>query len=489
MTFKHAKFEDSPVMRSLEKVAQEKGMIKNDPVVKTAAKKALPSLIPSDSLLDNVMRLCATLRERGFVKQAEDVEDNLIAYKQAQTMYGVSKEEGKDLVEFAHPDGSHKLEGVDAKDDGAVFEDILDQMAKSIEVVQKKPTGKLSEAEKAIEAVKQVVGASFLGSKKAGVENIDLAPGLWGRIVSMFGGSSGTIPLAGEGAAAGTAGAAGAAAVGTAASVAAIALSAVVGGYIGYEIFESKFYATDLKKAGDNLLSQYSDVESDASTTMHVAATSFSAELNASLASAGRAVALAQDPKPENLQGVKDYIDHLQEASNYAYKLMSMSREAYNPSGLKPGESGGEHWYSNITHGLLSGFRDVEIAASNFINVAQKGIADARLVLSKIMQGLQAKAAAQTAASGGGKVETLTNDIASLMKSIGLYQARLKVTRPANYAVLNNWLGKAYTELNNISTDFQKNDYKSDDKVLSHYQEMFSDIKNKVNAFEGKYNV
>jgi hypothetical protein len=162
MTFKHVKFEDSPVMRSLEKVAHEKGMIKNDPVVKTAAKKATASLIPSDSLLDNVMRLCAGLRERGFVKQAEDVENNLVLYKQSQAMYGVSKEEGKDLVEFAHPEGSHKLEGVDAKDDGAVFEDILDQMAKSIEVVQKKPTGKLTEAQKAIQAVKVVLGATPL---------------------------------------------------------------------------------------------------------------------------------------------------------------------------------------------------------------------------------------------------------------------------------------------------------------------------------------
>jgi hypothetical protein len=149
-------------MRSLEKVAQEKGMIKHDPVVKTAAKKDPVNLIPSDSLLDNLMKLCAGLRERGFIKQAEDVENNLVAFKQAQTMYDVSGEEGKDVVEFAHPEGSHKLEGLDAQNEGAVVEDILDQMAKSIDVVEKKPTGKLTESQKAIEAVKVILGATPL---------------------------------------------------------------------------------------------------------------------------------------------------------------------------------------------------------------------------------------------------------------------------------------------------------------------------------------
>lgn len=161
MTFKHVKFEDSPVMRSLEKVAQQKGMIKADPIEKTAAvKKTTTSLVPSTSLLDNVVRLCAGLRERGFQKQAADVEAHFAQYKQAQTLYETHKEKGEDVIEFAHPEGSHKLENVDA--DEAVFEDILDQMSKTLEKVEKKPTGKLTESQKAIEAVKVILGATPL---------------------------------------------------------------------------------------------------------------------------------------------------------------------------------------------------------------------------------------------------------------------------------------------------------------------------------------
>jgi len=163
MTFKHVKFEDSPVMRSLERVAQQKGLVKADSLQKTAvAKKIVSNLVPTESLLDNVLRLCVGLRERGFDKQAEDLETHLSNYKKAQTLYETSPEKGEDVIEFAHPEGSHKLEGVDAKDDGAVFEDILDQMAKSIEMVNKKPTGKLSEAQKAIQAVKVTLGAAPL---------------------------------------------------------------------------------------------------------------------------------------------------------------------------------------------------------------------------------------------------------------------------------------------------------------------------------------
>jgi hypothetical protein len=160
MTFKHVKFEDSPIMRSLERVAQEKGLVKAQPLNKTAAAKKT-DLTPTTSLLDNVLKLCAGLRERGFEKQANELEVHLVNYKKAQTLYETSPEKGEDLVHAAHPKGSHKLEGVDAADEGSVVEDILDQYAKSLEMVNKKPTGKLSSAE-AIEAVKVTLGAAPL---------------------------------------------------------------------------------------------------------------------------------------------------------------------------------------------------------------------------------------------------------------------------------------------------------------------------------------
>lgn len=153
MTFKHVKFEDSPVMRSLERVAKEKDLVKLEPLTKTATQKKV-NLTPTTNLLDNVIRLCTGLRERGFEKQANELEVHLVNYKKAQTLYETSKEKSEDLVDAAHPEGSHKLKDVDS--DEAVFEDILDQMNKSLEVAEKNPTGKLSNA-KAIEAAKKAL--------------------------------------------------------------------------------------------------------------------------------------------------------------------------------------------------------------------------------------------------------------------------------------------------------------------------------------------
>jgi hypothetical protein len=52
---------------------------------------------------------------------------------------------------MAHPKGSHTLEGVSGD---AVFETIIDQQLKDIKMVEKKPTGKLSNAREIISAVK-----------------------------------------------------------------------------------------------------------------------------------------------------------------------------------------------------------------------------------------------------------------------------------------------------------------------------------------------
>lgn len=153
MTFKHTKFEDSPIMRSLEKVAQEKGLIKADSIQKNAFTKA--DIIPNTNLMNNILKLCAGLRSKGFDKYADDLEVKLLNYKQAQTMYETSKETGEDLIQAAHPKGSHKLENVDSKE--ATVEDILDVHLKMTEVVGKRPTGKLSTAA-GIKAIKKALG-------------------------------------------------------------------------------------------------------------------------------------------------------------------------------------------------------------------------------------------------------------------------------------------------------------------------------------------
>lgn len=155
MTFKHVKFEDSAIMRSLEKVAREKGMVKDEPMTKTAS--AQLDLTISSNLMENVLKLCAGLRANGFDKQANELEANYLAYKKANTLYETSKEKGEDLIHDAHPKGSHKLEGV-LGDDLAVVETILDRHIKLIKIIDKKPTGKLSSSSSIINAVKTVLG-------------------------------------------------------------------------------------------------------------------------------------------------------------------------------------------------------------------------------------------------------------------------------------------------------------------------------------------
>lgn len=155
MTFKHVKFEDSPTMRALEKVAKEKGLVKPESLQKRASIPKKADYTPSSDFMENIFKLCAGLRSQGLEKEASEVEVNYLNYKRAQTLYETSKETGEDLVQSAHPKGSHKLEGVDS--DEATIEDILDQHSKSVEMVNKKPTGKLSTAAQLVREVKRAL--------------------------------------------------------------------------------------------------------------------------------------------------------------------------------------------------------------------------------------------------------------------------------------------------------------------------------------------
>lgn len=153
MTFKHGKFEDSVTMRSLVKVAEQKGCIKPELIQKQASVEF--DLSPSASLTENVLKLCAGLRQSGMSKQADEVENNFFNYKRADGLYDISGEEGKDLVDAAHPDGSHKMENLEGD---AVIETIVDQHLKDMEVVDKKPTAKLDKASSILQAVKLALG-------------------------------------------------------------------------------------------------------------------------------------------------------------------------------------------------------------------------------------------------------------------------------------------------------------------------------------------
>ena len=172
MTFKHVKFQDSPIMRSLERVAQEKGLIKPELLQKQAAVVKKADFTPSSDLMENIFKLCEGMREQGLIKEASELETNYFNYKRAQTLYETTTEKGEDQIHAAHPEGSQQAEGVEGEE--ATFEDILDQHVKILQKVEKKPSGNLSSTAHILNEVKKALGEDTQDSLAATIK-ADLA--------------------------------------------------------------------------------------------------------------------------------------------------------------------------------------------------------------------------------------------------------------------------------------------------------------------------
>lgn len=142
MTFKHIKFEDSFTMRSLERIAKEKHLIAN--TIKNAKVEHRIDLSTSLNLTDNILKLCNGLKQVGMDKYADDLENNFLNYKKAHTLYETSKESGEDLINAAHPQGSHRINDIEGD---AIIETIIDQHLAHLKMIEKKPTGKLSSSQ------------------------------------------------------------------------------------------------------------------------------------------------------------------------------------------------------------------------------------------------------------------------------------------------------------------------------------------------------
>lgn len=149
MTFKHINFGDSPVMRSLEKLALAKNPEKQESIEKTASNNK-PDFTPTEDFFSNLTKLCSGLRDIGLSKYADELENNYLRYKHAQTAYETSKETGEDLVDQAHPKGSVQV----GDGEYGIVETIVDQQLKTLKILDKKPTGKLASAKDIINAVK-----------------------------------------------------------------------------------------------------------------------------------------------------------------------------------------------------------------------------------------------------------------------------------------------------------------------------------------------
>lgn len=588
MTFKHVKFEDSPIMRSLEKVAHEKGLVKPNVLEKIASRPKKLDMTPSPDLMENIFKLCTGLRVQGFTKEATELEVKYLNYKQAQTLYEAHTEKGEDLIEAAHPEGSHHLEDVEG--DEAIFEDILDKHEKILDVVNKTPKGKLSEASAVINAVKTVLsekknkksvtGDHFLDVKKdskvsLGQEESSFSPGravtegvgglvafsllkkVWGALTSAFGrrqvikmfGTEGvklfdnavangvgeteaksllqqlvrkagpkavaeasekvgfnfaeeTAKLFGRQAAkqiltetaaetaarigAGTA--AETAAVGTGEGTAGIfggllsASTAVVlagvgtaiaANVIGYKLFNHYYKADELKAAGNRVLEEAKNMESDFKPQEYKFVYDFSRTL-------GQIVELypvvetlkSSTTTKEDIKALSDLNDLIYASRKQVGEIMGFSNAHADDQFL----------------GGLRGFKSVAMTCANYLEVASK--------INSSMDDFarQAKATADKAATdqaGGSQAQQLISGLSKVLDDVRLSKARLQYSKinVSNKDQLMNWLDQVVTTTSKSLQEFNNLSYRSDPQIISSFQEDLNDTRRKLDAFKGKYQV
>lgn len=158
MTFKHKNFEDSETMRSLVKLAREKGLVDLNPIQEHKDS----DYTVSDKLVENVLRLCAGLREQGLEKFANELESQFVNYKKEAAANIYSKSDGEDIINEAHPKGSVRLTNLQGD---AIVETIIDQHLKLVDVSLKNPTGKLAYNRNILNSVKKVLAQQVQLSK------------------------------------------------------------------------------------------------------------------------------------------------------------------------------------------------------------------------------------------------------------------------------------------------------------------------------------
>lgn len=156
----------SEVYRELERQAVRKGHFDLTPEeqVKLASQEVIQhnkindsiSAEPTNDLVQDIASLAFIMRRKGFVTQAEDVENNLLLFKQAEcALYNVTNENNKDFIELAHPEGDFQVEGFGEL--GSV--ETIENIAKKIRsVTEKNPTGKLASIQDISNIIKSAQG-------------------------------------------------------------------------------------------------------------------------------------------------------------------------------------------------------------------------------------------------------------------------------------------------------------------------------------------
>lgn len=160
MTFKNIKFSDSFVMRSLERIAIKNGTFKQTELKNKHLIKEAVSSFSGDVFVD-LIKLAKELRNRGYKKQAEKLEDKLFICKQAEAhLYRAIDEDGEDLINAAHPDGECHIS--DAQEGHGIVNTILTRHKKILDIVNKpvKNTSKQSKSESLVDDL--IVATSYV---------------------------------------------------------------------------------------------------------------------------------------------------------------------------------------------------------------------------------------------------------------------------------------------------------------------------------------
>jgi hypothetical protein len=185
MTLKHINFDNSEVMRELERLDAKKnpGHVWKP---KSLEKKA--SIKHTGDLFHDMIMLVASLREAGKISEANRLQEKISLYKKAENvhLYRAIDEDGEDLLEFAHPEGD--VEVAPSANGYGKVETLLGQHKKIVDMIQKSPTGKQASAKDTLLAkVAKDLGLEKRGQEAGAIKKLNDAAEMLSAVITRIG--------------------------------------------------------------------------------------------------------------------------------------------------------------------------------------------------------------------------------------------------------------------------------------------------------------
>jgi hypothetical protein len=448
-TFRHIKLADSEVMRSLEIVAHKKGWIPEEqpkPMVKQASATTVEA---TDNLDENILKLASELRANNFDQYANALEERLVNYKMAKVnLYKAFKETGEDFLEEAHPEGDPNL--TDAPE--GMVEGLITRHKKIIDMINKKPTGKVASVSDVINQVKIALEPAPVG----GAREISFPKDWFPKNIETAGPLEPVVPQATGGILSGLL----AKLTGTAAgAVFAIATSAIIGGIEGYSYFENKFYAEELNDAVNNLFSELSDIEKYSDEYNEITSSIDKLKTNIkdynSLASQ-----LSSFKENPSVDGIKK-LDALEKSalaiSTSSEKIReymkTILKETYHTNlfGQQTERGGGVHPDLILWKTKAAQFNDVELAAAQVSQVITNKTLPALTTIANVVQKAVDNASSPT---GEKSSEQLIKDFNTAITNIDSYMAKVQASSMKNKDALLGWLEATKKQAASLLNEF-----------------------------------